>query len=37
MSVAGRGQQLIPWPNRLRDGKYAFAGTERQLALTEPA
>jgi len=37
MSVAGRGQQLIPWPNRLRDGRYAFAGTERQLALTEPA
>ena len=37
MSVAGRGQQLIPWPNRLRDGRYAFGGTERQLALTEPA
>ena len=37
MSVAGRGQQLIPWPNRLRDGKYTHAGTERQLALTEPA
>ncbi len=37
MSVAGRGQQLVPWPNRLRDGRYAFGGTERQLALTEPA
>jgi aldose 1-epimerase len=37
MSMAGRGQQLIPWPNRLRDGRYAFGGTERQLALTEPA
>ena len=37
MSVAGRGQQLIPWPNRLRDGKYTHAWTERQLALTEPA
>lgn len=37
MSVAGRGQQLIPWPNRLRDGRYTFGGTERQLALTEPA
>ena len=37
MSVAGRGQQLIPWPNRLRDGTYAFGGTERQLALSEPA
>jgi aldose 1-epimerase len=37
MSVAGRGQQLIPWPNRLRDGRYAFGGAGRQLALTEPA
>jgi aldose 1-epimerase len=37
MSVAGRGQQLIPWPNRLRDGTYTFGGTERQLALSEPA
>ena len=37
MSVAGRWQQLIPWPNRLRDGRYSFGGTERQLALTEPA
>ncbi len=37
MAVAGRGQQLIPWPNRLRDGRYAFGGTDRQLALTEPA
>ena len=37
MSVAGRGQQLIPWPNRLRDGAYEFGGASRQLALTEPA
>ena len=29
--------KLIPWPNRLRDGKYAFGGAERQLALSEPA
>jgi aldose 1-epimerase len=27
----------MPWPNRLRDGKYTFDGTEQQLALTEPA
>ncbi len=33
---AGRGQQLIPWPNRIRDGVYTFAGTEQRLALTEP-
>jgi aldose 1-epimerase len=33
----GRGQALIPWPNRVRDGKYTFAGKGEQLALTEPA
>lgn len=33
----GRGQVLIPWPNRLRDGWYEFAGQRNQLALTEPA
>lgn len=32
----GRGQQLLPWPNRIRDGHYLFQGTEQQLALTEP-
>lgn len=32
----GRGQPLIPWPNRLRDGRYEYAGTGQQLALTEP-
>ncbi len=36
-SVAGRGQQLIPWPNRLRDGRYTFGGVPRQLYLSEPA
>jgi aldose 1-epimerase len=34
---AGRGQVLMPWPNRIRDGRYAFGGTEHQLALTEAA
>ena len=33
----GRGQNLIPWPNRIRDGKYTFAGQTQQLALSEPA
>jgi aldose 1-epimerase len=32
----GRGMQLLPWPNRIRDGRYTFNGTEQQLALTEP-
>lgn len=35
--VAGRGQLLMPWPNRLRDGRYRVGGVERQLALSEPA
>jgi aldose 1-epimerase len=34
---AGRGQVLIPWPNRLRDGRYEWDGATQQLALTEPA
>jgi aldose 1-epimerase len=34
---AGRGQQLIPWPNRIRDGRYQHLGKNQQLALTEPA
>ena len=34
--TGGRGQVLIPWPNRLRDGWYEFAGVRNQLALSEP-
>jgi aldose 1-epimerase len=37
MSTAGRGQNLVPWPNRIRDGRYTFNGVTHQLALTEPA
>ncbi|HET8717471.1 MAG TPA: aldose 1-epimerase family protein [Nocardioidaceae bacterium] len=37
IAPAGRGQLLLPWPNRIRDGRYTFAGQEHQLALTEPA
>ncbi|HEX2119087.1 MAG TPA: hypothetical protein VHF91_07880, partial [Acidimicrobiales bacterium] len=37
MAGGGRGQHLLPWPNRIRDGRYSFAGEELQLALTEPA
>lgn len=33
----GRGQPLMPWPNRLLDGRYQFDGREYQLALSEPA
>ena len=32
----GRGQQLMPWPNRIRDGRYGFGGEDHQLPLSEP-
>jgi aldose 1-epimerase len=36
MSSAGRGQLLVPWPNRIRDGSYSFDGRDHRLGLTEP-
>jgi len=36
-SAAARGQLLMPWPNRIRDGRYTFDGRDLQLGLTEPA
>lgn len=33
---AAHGQPLIPWPNRLGDGRYRYAGADQQVALTEP-
>ena len=30
------GAPLIPWPNRLADGRYRFEGVDYQVALTEP-
>jgi aldose 1-epimerase len=35
-STSGRGQVLIPWPNRLEDGSYEFDGQRHQLELNEP-
>lgn len=35
--TGGRGQQLLPWPNRIRDGRYSFGGQDQQLVLSEPA
>ncbi len=32
-----RGQLLLPWPNRVRDGRYEFRGQARQLDISEPA
>ena len=36
MSGGGRGQLLMPWPNRIRDGRFSFGGREHQLALSDP-
>jgi aldose 1-epimerase len=36
MSRSGRGQVLIPWPNRVEQGSYEFGGERHQLALNEP-
>jgi aldose 1-epimerase len=36
MSPSGRGQVLLPWPNRLEDGSYEFDGKSHQLPLNEP-
>lgn len=36
MCSSGRGQVLIPWPNRIKDGVYEFDGKKFQLPLTEP-
>ena len=37
MCPASAGKVLVPWPNRIRDGRYSFGGEVHQLALTEPA
>jgi aldose 1-epimerase len=34
-SPSGRGQVLIPWPNRLEDGSYDFDGISHSLPLNE--
>ena len=36
LCTSGRGQVLLPWPNRIEDGQYDFDGLAHQLALTEP-
>ncbi len=34
--LAWVGSTLVPWPNRIRDGRYTFDGTEYQLPINEP-
>jgi aldose 1-epimerase len=35
MCRSGRGQVLLPWPNRLKDASYEFDGRRHQLAINE--
>jgi aldose 1-epimerase len=37
MSTSGRGQVLLPWPNRIQDGSYEFEGQRHQLPINDPA
>jgi aldose 1-epimerase len=37
VSWAYHGAILLPWPNRLRDGRYDFDGEPQQVALSEPS
>jgi galactose mutarotase-like enzyme len=32
--TGARGHTFLPWPNRIADGRYRFAGVEHQLPLT---
>jgi aldose 1-epimerase len=36
MAAGARGQPLIPWPNRLRDGRYTWDDQTHQAPLSEP-
>src|SRR5437016_6075237 len=36
MCDGARGAPLIPWPNRLAEGRYRFDGVDHQLPLSEP-
>ncbi|EIV92987.1 aldose 1-epimerase family protein [Frankia sp. QA3] len=37
MASRGRGQLLLPWPNRIANGRYTFGGTTHQLPVNEVA
>lgn len=36
MCDGSHGTPLVPWPNRLADGRYTWDGTTQQVPLTEP-
>ncbi|PFG30748.1 aldose 1-epimerase family protein [Paramicrobacterium agarici] len=36
LPLSAQGNVLVPWPNRVRDGKWTLDGTTQQLDITEP-
>ncbi|MGH8921513.1 MAG: aldose 1-epimerase family protein [Actinomycetes bacterium] len=36
LCAGARGQPLLPWPNRLADGRYEWEGRQLQVPLSEP-
>lgn len=37
MCDGAHNMPLVPWPNRIQNGRYSFDGEDYQVALTEPA
>jgi aldose 1-epimerase len=37
LAPSGRGQVLLPWPNRIGEGAYEWDGARYQLSISEPA
>ncbi len=37
LCTSGRGQVLMPWPNRLQGGSYEFGGRRHQVPLDDPS
>lgn len=37
MASGGRGQPLLPWPNRMTGGRYTFGGRTIQAPISEPS
>ncbi len=37
MASGGRGQPLLPWPNRMTGGRYTFEGRTMQAPISEPS
>jgi aldose 1-epimerase len=37
VAVGAYGQVLVPWPNRIAQGRYTFGGQTHQVELSEPA